>query len=88
MGRSISTHDVKRFIITTLALEDLNPEDLQDDTPLFEGGLGLDSIDTLELGIALRKQYGIQLGDDFSVKERLGSVQALTDFLAALPEEA
>lgn len=88
MGRNITPHEVKTFIIETLGLEDMGPEDLGDDTPLFEGGLGLDSIDTLELGIALRKKYGIQLGDDFSVKERLSSVRALTDFLATLPEQA
>lgn len=85
MGTSLSTTDVKRFIIETLALEDVTPEDLRDDTPLFDGGLGLDSIDTLELGIALKKHYGVQLGEDVSARERLRTVQALTDFLNGLP---
>lgn len=85
MGRTITPHEVKLFIIETLGLEDMGPEDIADDLPLFEGGLGLDSIDTLELGIALKKRYGIQLGEDFSARERLGSVATLTAFLATLP---
>ncbi len=86
MGTALTPHDIKAFIIQTLNLEDMVPDDLADDLPLFEGGLGLDSIDTLELGIALRKTYGVQLGEDFSVKERLATVRALTDFLSSLPE--
>lgn len=53
-------NDVKRLIIEALALEDLSPEDIDTEAPLFNEGLGLDSIDALELGMALRKQYGIQ----------------------------
>ena len=54
--------EIKRLIIEALDLEDTKPEDIEDDIPLFgDGGLGLDSIDALELGIALRKKYQVQL---------------------------
>lgn len=54
--------EIKQLIIDALELEDLAPDDIGDDAPLFgEDGLGLDSIDALELGIALRKKYGLQL---------------------------
>ena len=50
--------ELKEKIITQLNLEDITLEDLQDDTPLFGDGLGLDSIDALELIVLLDKQYG------------------------------
>lgn len=54
-------HELKQLIIETLELEDTTPEDIDPDAPLFVEGLGLDSIDALELGLALQKTYGIQL---------------------------
>ena len=54
--------EIKRLIIDALDLEDTQPEDIIDDAPLFgDEGLGLDSIDALELGVALRKKYNLQL---------------------------
>ena len=53
--------DIKRLIISTLNLEDVAPEDIDPAAPLFGEGLGLDSIDALELGLALKKTYGISL---------------------------
>ena len=53
--------DIKRLIVTALNLEDLKPEDIDSDEPLFGQGLGLDSIDGLELGMALRKIYGLRI---------------------------
>jgi acyl carrier protein len=90
MGFTPSTSDIKAFIIDTLALEDLSPEDIADDMSLFEGGLGLDSIDTLELGMALKQRYGLQLDEETSLRERLGTVRAIAAFLAetALTEKA
>ena len=54
-------HEIKQLIITSLALEDITAADIGDDMELFGDGLGLDSIDALELGIALRKKYNLQL---------------------------
>jgi len=70
--------EIKRLIIEVLALEDLKPEDIADDAPLFGDGLGLDSIDALELGIALRKRYQLKLeANDAGMKEHFRSVSSL-----------
>ncbi len=70
--------EMKRLIIEVLALEDLKPEDIADDAPLFGEGLGLDSIDALELGIALRKRYQLKLeANDAGMKEHFRSVSSL-----------
>lgn len=54
--------EIKTLIINTLDLEDITPEDIEDDAPLFEPeGLGLDSIDAMEIGVALRKKYKLQI---------------------------
>jgi len=84
MGHAITPYDVKVFIIEALALEDIRPEDIEDGAPLFGEGLGLDSIDALELAMALRKQYNLQLAEDASMREHLSSVQALTDSINSL----
>ncbi len=54
-------HDIKQLIIDVLQLEDMSPADIDTDAALFGDGLGLDSIDALELGVALQKRYGIAL---------------------------
>jgi len=70
--------EIKRLIIDALALEDVRPEDIADDAPLFGEGLGLDSIDALELGIALRKRYQLKLeSNDAGMKEYFRSVSSL-----------
>ena len=57
-------NDLKELIVTTLRLEDIRPQDIDSDQPLFNDGLGLDSIDGLELGIAISKTYKIELSRD------------------------
>jgi acyl carrier protein len=70
--------EIKHLIIDVLALEDVKPEDIADDAPLFGEGLGLDSIDALELGIALRKRYQLKLeANDAGMKEYFRSVSSL-----------
>jgi acyl carrier protein len=70
--------EIKRMIVEVLALEDIKPEDIGDDAPLFNEGLGLDSIDALELGVALRKRYRIKLeANDASVRDYFRSVASL-----------
>lgn len=56
--------EIKQLIIDSLMLEDLTPADIDTDAPLFVDGLGLDSIDALELGVALQKKYGIQISSE------------------------
>ena len=75
-------HEIKELIIEALNLEDLKVEDIGDDMPLFGEGLGLDSIDALELGVALRKRYSVQLeASDTSVKQYFRSVSTLADLI-------
>jgi acyl carrier protein len=71
--------ELKAFIIETMNLEDISPADIGDDTLLFaEEGLGLDSIDALELVLALKKTYGIVLeANDEKAREHLRSVSTL-----------
>ncbi|MEI7614132.1 MAG: phosphopantetheine-binding protein [Betaproteobacteria bacterium] len=75
--------DIKRLIIEALELEDTTPEDIGDDALLFgDDGLGLDSIDALELGIALRKKYQLQLEDnEAGNREHFRSVSSLAEFV-------
>lgn len=54
-------NELKQMIIDVLALEDITVQDIDDQAPLFGEGLGLDSIDALELGLALKKRYNIHL---------------------------
>ncbi len=56
-----SEDEIKQLIIDVLQLEDITPADIDSDAPLFADGLGLDSIDALELGVAIQKRYGISL---------------------------
>ena len=74
--------EIKRLIIEALALEDITPEDIADDAPLFGEGLGLDSIDALELVVALEQQYGIKIADGEVGKEAFASVNTLAEFIA------
>jgi len=80
---AITPLEMKQFIISTLGLEDLTPEAIGDEEPLFAGGLGLDSIDALELAIALRKRFRIQVAEqDASLKEHFSTVRGLVEFVA------
>lgn len=56
--------EIKELIISSLALEDITPQDIDATAPLFVDGLGLDSIDALELGLALQKRYGVSMSAD------------------------
>ena len=75
-------NEIKELIIESLGLEDLAKEDINSTESLFGTGLGLDSIDALEFGIALKKKYNlrIQVQDD-SVKQHFYSVKTLTEFI-------
>jgi len=73
--------ELKKLIINTLKLEDIAPEDIDDDAPLFGDGLGLDSIDALELVVALEKNYNVFIPDSEVGKKVFRSVNALADFV-------
>lgn len=76
-------HELKAFIIETMNLEDTTPTDIGDDAPLFaDDGLGLDSIDALELVLALKKTYGVLLeANDEQTRKHLRSVSTLATLL-------
>ena len=75
---------IKEVIVSSLQLEDVKPEDIDDAEPLFGAGLGLDSIDALELGVALKKKFGIKLSaESADNKKHFASVDALAEYIAA-----
>lgn len=76
--------ELKALIVETLGLEDIKPEDIQTDEALFVDGLGLDSIDALELGLAIKKKYGITMSAESEEnKKHFANVAALAEFIAA-----
>lgn len=77
-------NEIKQLIIDSLALEDISVEDIDSQAALFVEGLGLDSIDALELGMALQKKYGVHMSaDSQETRGHFKSVAALASFVAA-----
>jgi acyl carrier protein len=75
--------NLKKEIIEVLNLEDVKPENILDDSPLFGEGLGLDSIDALELIVLMEKNYGIKLKDPSQGKEVFRSIRVMADYIQA-----
>ncbi|MFT4020475.1 MAG: phosphopantetheine-binding protein [Acinetobacter sp.] len=74
--------ELKQMIIDVLALEDMSVEDIDNEAPLFNEGLGLDSIDALELGLALKKRYNIHLNaESADTKQHFQSIQTLVQLV-------
>lgn len=77
-------NEIKELIISSLNLEGLTIEDIDSDAPLFGAGLGLDSIDALELGLAIKGRYGLVLSaDDQDARRHFASVAALAAFVSS-----
>jgi acyl carrier protein len=74
---------LKEEIIEVLNLEDVKPEDIDENAPLFGEGLGLDSIDALELIVLMEKNYGIKLTDPAQGKDIFKSIKVLADYIVA-----
>jgi len=78
------TLEIKQLIIDALGLEDLGPDDISADQPLFGEGLGLDSVDALELGLAIQKRFGIKIDADAKdTRKHFASVDSLAAFVSA-----
>jgi acyl carrier protein len=76
--------EIKTLIIDTLGLEDMTPGDIADDEALFGDGLGLDSVDALELGLALQKSYGIKLeAETKNMRQHFATVDSLAAFITS-----
>ncbi len=82
MKRSELEAKIKEVVLNSLNLGELGIADVDAETPLFDGGIGLDSIDALELGIALKKEFDLEFKSGQS-KEHFYSIKSLTDFIAA-----
>ena len=75
-------NDIKQMIIDTLNLEDLSPDDIETEAALFGDGLGLDSIDALELGLAVKNRYGVALSaESETLRAHFFSVATLAAFV-------
>ena len=80
---------LKKLIVETLALEDVEPESIETEAPLFGEGLGLDSIDALELALAIHKEFGVRTQEnDERNREYYFSVASLTQFIREKQAEA
>ena len=74
--------NIKKLLVDALKLEDIRPEDIDSEEPLFGSGLGLDSIDALELGVALRQRYGIKIETlTEEIKGHFANVRSLAKFI-------
>ena len=75
-------NEIKELIITSLNLEDMKLSDIDENAPLFSDGLGLDSVDALELGLAVQKKYGLVLDSKTAnLKEIFFSVSSLAKYI-------
>ena len=75
--------ELKELIIDSLALEDITPDDVDSEAALFVEGLGLDSIDALELAMALEERYGVKIVDDPEENQKIfASVRSLAEFVS------
>ncbi len=72
---------LKELLIERLKFEDMTPEDIPDDEPLFGGGLGLDSIDALEIVVMLESEFGIKVKNETSARESFRSISTLANYV-------
>ena len=83
MKRELLEREIKELIVSALDLEDISADDIDTNAPLFVTGLGLDSIDALELGMALKKKYDVNFkADKDANREYFKSVAALAAYIA------
>lgn len=83
MGMTEFEREVAGLIVSSLELEDVDPGTIDPEAPLFRDGLGLDSIDALELALAVSKRYGVQLrANDEHDREAFRSLRALAGYIS------
>ncbi|MCB2195791.1 MAG: acyl carrier protein [Bacteroidetes bacterium] len=80
--------DIKKMIIETLNMQDITPEDIDDDLPLFGGDntLGLDSIDAIELVMSVQRQFKVRIDDQNLAREVLKDVNSIAEFIQSKAE--
>lgn len=74
-------YQIKKQIVEELNLQDIKPEDIPDDAPLFGDGLGLDSIDALELVVLMDKYHGVKIMDETVGKKVLASINTMAEYI-------
>jgi acyl carrier protein len=79
----IDTNLVKTKLIEALGLEDMTPDDIEDNAPLFKEGLGLDSVDAIEITVLLNNEFGIEIKNMQEAEGAFDSVKALTEYINA-----
>ncbi len=72
---------LKELLIERLKFEDMAPDDIPDDEPLFGGGLGLDSIDALEIVVMLESEFGIKVKNETSARDSFRSISTLAHYV-------
>ncbi len=81
----MTTTDLKRklkeLLIERLKIEDMTPDDIGDDEPLFAGGLGLDSIDALEIVVMLESEFGIKVKNETTARDSFRSISTLANYV-------
>lgn len=73
---------LKELLIERLKFEDMSPDDIGDDEPLFQGGMGLDSIDALEIVVMLETEFGLKIKNEASAREYFRSISSLAELVA------
>jgi acyl carrier protein len=88
MEREQIENKLKEIVVTSLDLEDITVADIETDVPLFGEGLGLDSIDALELGMAVKKEFGITFSSNPADSKKIfHSVKSLADYIESKLDE-
>ena len=75
--------ELKQYLVQDLHLEDIQPESIDDKAPLFVEGLGLDSLDAVELVVIIQKRFGVAIKDMEEAKYAFASITALAEFITA-----
>ena len=78
---------IKQLLVTELDLRNKTPDSIADEEPLFGGGLGLDSLDALQLAMAVEERFGVQVPDGEAARGVFASVSALADFVSEASSE-
>jgi acyl carrier protein len=81
-------YELKKQIIGELNLQDIKPEDIVDEAPLFGDGLGLDSIDALELVVLMEKYHGVKITDETVGKKVLYSINTMAEYIVEENEKS
>ncbi len=76
-------NELKSMLVSELKLDDIEPDEIEDDDALFGDGLGLDSLDAVELVVLLQKHHGVEIKDMEEGREAFASIRSLADYIRA-----